>query len=319
MGLLMTAIKIEKSISKLDSELKAVRKEAMLSLASAGEPGIIALIKALEDVHYFSVRSEIIETLGSIGKPAVQPIIPSLNDESDANVQWDLIKSLSAIGEPAIKPLMKMLDSEKAVVRSNAARTLGLMKEKRASEQLIHMLTCDPEYGTRSCASEAIGKIGCAEALDALIQRLNDEEAVVRRESAKSLGKIKEKKAVEPVIRLLKDSSYKVRADAATALEEIGDEKAVAPMIEVLESHGGGWYWSADVYIKDAIMSFKTERTVGLLIEAFKSENVGIKSPASETLAKMGNIALKPLIEALEDGDVETRYYAAKSLVLMTG
>jgi hypothetical protein len=30
----------------------------MFSLASAGEPEIIALIKALEDIHYFSVRYE---------------------------------------------------------------------------------------------------------------------------------------------------------------------------------------------------------------------------------------------------------------------
>lgn len=334
MGLLMTATKkankaknngsgqvgvsreIEKSISKLDSEMKAVRKKAMLSLASAGEPGITALIKALEDVHYFSVRSEIIETLGSIGKPAVQPIIQSLDAESDSNVQWDLIESLSTIGEPSVEPLMKMLASEKAVERSNAARTLGLMKEKCASEQLIQMLTSDPEYGPRSCAAEALREIGTSEATGALIQGLSDSDVVVRRESAKALGKIKDEKAVEPLIKVLKDSNYKVRADAATALKEIGDERAVLPLIEVLDARGGGWYWSVDYFIKDSILSFKSKRTVEILIEAFKSDNIDIKEPASEVLSKMGNIALKPLINALEDEDLETRYYAAKSLGL---
>lgn len=305
---------IDKSIRKLDSELTSVRKKAMLSLASSGEPGIIALIKALEDVHYFSVRSEIMVTLVSIGEPAVQPIIRSLDDESDVNIQWDLIKSLGAIGEPAIEYLMQMLESKKSVERSNAARALGSMKDERLLEPLIRILTSDTEYRPRSCAAEALANIGISKAVDPLIQSLNDENVAVRRESAKALGRIKDEKAVEPLIKVLKDSNYKVRADAATALKEIGDERAVAPLIEVLDAWGGGWYWSVDHFIKGALQSFKSKRTAELLIDAFKSDNIGIKEPASEVLSKMGNITLKPLIKALEDEDLETRYYAAKSL-----
>jgi HEAT repeat protein len=106
---------------------------------------------------------------------------------------------------------------------------------------------------------------------------LNDTEAFVRRESAKALGKLKDEKAVEPLIKLLKDPVYKVRADAATALKEIGDDRAVAPMIEVLDSHGGGWYWSADFFIKDAILKFKNRRKGRTLVKMEKEIHEDIK------------------------------------------
>jgi HEAT repeat protein len=249
-------------------------------------------------------------------EPAVQLIIESLDSESDANIQWKLLEALNAIGEPAIEPLLQMLGSKNPVERSNAARTFGLMSDKRAIEPLITLLASDSDCGPRGNAAEALGKIGDEKATDALIESLNDTEAFVRRESAKALGKLKNKKAVDPLIKLLKDPAYKVRADAATALKEIGDDRAVAPMIEVLDSRGGGWYWSADFFIKAAILNFKSIRTVELLIEAFRSDNIDIKQPAAETVAKMGNIALKPLVQALEDEDIEVRYCAAKSLGL---
>jgi FOG: HEAT repeat len=243
-------------------------------------------------------------------------IIKSLDSESDANIQWKLLEALNAIGEPAIEPLLQMLESKNAVERSNAARTFGLMSDKRALEPLIKLLVSDTDCGPRGNIAEALGKIGDEKATDALIESLNDTEAFVRRESAEALGKLKNEKAVEPLIKLLKDPVFKVRADAATALKEIGDDRAVAPMIEVLDSRGGGWYWSADFFIKAAILNFKSIRTIELLIEAFRSDNIDIKQPAAETVAKMGNIALKPLVQALEDEDIEVRYYAAKSLRL---
>jgi HEAT repeat protein len=309
--------KISKLTKKLGSEITSVRKSALNKLASLGEPGILAMIDVLEDDgNYMYIHPEVIRALSSIGEPAVQPIIESLDSESDANIQWNLLKALNAIGEPAIEPLLQMLESKKAVERSNAARTFGLMSDNKALEPLIRLLVSDTDSGSRGNVAEALGKIGDEKATDALIESLNDTEAFVRRESAKALGKLKDEKAVEPLIKLLKDPVYKVRADAATALKEIGDDRAVAPMIEVLDSHGGGWYWSADFFIKDAILKFKNRRTVELLIAAFGSDNIDIKQPAAETVAKMGNIALKPLVQALEDENIEVRYYAAKSLGL---
>ncbi|MDI3484972.1 MAG: hypothetical protein PWQ50_192 [Methanolobus sp.] len=309
--------KISKLTKKLDSEITSVRKSALNELASIGEPGILAMIDVLEDdVNFMHMHPEVIKTLSAIGEPAVKLIIESLDSESDANIQWKLLEALNAIGEPAINPLLQMLESKNAVERSNAARTFGLMSDKRALEPLINLLASDTDCEPRGNVAKALGKIGDDKATDALIESLNDTEAFVRRESAKALGKLKNKKAVEPLIMLLKDPVYKVRADAATALKEIGDDRAVAPMIEVLDSRGGGWYWSADHFIKAAILKFKSRRTVELLIEAFRSDNIDIKQPAAETVAKMGNIALKPLVQALGDEDIEVRYYAAKSLGL---
>ncbi|MDD3247496.1 MAG: HEAT repeat domain-containing protein [Methanosarcina sp.] len=300
----------------MNSEIASIRKGALGSLISMGENGIYLLINALEDDHYIMVHSEITEALGSIGKPAIQPILESFN-ESDANIQWGLIKALSAIGEPAIEPLTEMLKLEDDVKASNAARTLGLMVNYQAVKPLIAILRDSTNYHVRACAAEALGKIGDPESIDVLIESLNDDDIYVRKCAAVALGKIGNKKAVFPLMDLLKDKDYKVRASAAEALGKIGDRRAVAPMIEVLDSRGGGFYFSAHEVIMSAILKFRTKRTVELLIEAFKAENLAIKEPASQILSKMGNLAFAPLINALYDDDVETRYYAAQSLAQM--
>lgn len=91
-GQVSVSQEIEESNRKLDSELKAIRKKAMVSLASAGEPRIIVLIKTFEDIHYFSVRPEFIKTLGSIGKSAVKPLMEMLvNKTTFANAAYVLV------------------------------------------------------------------------------------------------------------------------------------------------------------------------------------------------------------------------------------
>ena len=70
--------------------------------------------------------------------------------------------------------------------------------------------------------------------VNALIARLEDENADVRRAAAHSLGQLKDSRAVPGLIGALKDSEPKVRAAAAEALAEFEDPRAITPLAAML-------------------------------------------------------------------------------------
>ena len=114
--------------------------------------------------------------------------------------------------------------------------------------------------------------------VNALIARLGDEDADVRRAAAHSLGQLKDSRAVPGLIGALKDSDPKVRASAAEALAEFEDSRAIAPLAALLN---------------DA----STE----------------VKQSALESLSHFENgVPSSPVIRSLSDADAEVRHKAAQ-------
>jgi HEAT repeat protein/beta-lactamase regulating signal transducer with metallopeptidase domain len=70
--------------------------------------------------------------------------------------------------------------------------------------------------------------------VEALVARLQDENAEVRSAAAHSLGHLKDSRAVPGLIGALKDSEPKVRSSAAGALAEFEDLRAIQPLAELL-------------------------------------------------------------------------------------
>src|SRR4051812_15036665 len=70
--------------------------------------------------------------------------------------------------------------------------------------------------------------------VNALIARLEDENAEVRSAAAHSLGQLKDSRAVPGLIATLKDREPKVRTSAAEALAEFEDPRAIPPLTDLL-------------------------------------------------------------------------------------
>ncbi|HLQ68241.1 MAG TPA: M56 family metallopeptidase [Gemmatimonadales bacterium] len=68
----------------------------------------------------------------------------------------------------------------------------------------------------------------------ALIGRLKDENAGVRRAAVQSLGHLGDLRAVQPLIAVLADSDADVRAAAADALGDLEDPRAIGPIAALL-------------------------------------------------------------------------------------
>ena len=70
--------------------------------------------------------------------------------------------------------------------------------------------------------------------VNALIARLKDENAGVRRAAASSLGRLGDVRAVTPLIAVLADGDAEVRAQAIDALASLDDPRAVGPIVALL-------------------------------------------------------------------------------------
>jgi len=71
--------------------------------------------------------------------------------------------------------------------------------------------------------------------VNALIARLKDENAGVRRAAAHSLGQLGDPRAVQPLIAVLADSEAEVRSAAVDALADLEDPRAIGPIAGLLK------------------------------------------------------------------------------------
>ena len=71
--------------------------------------------------------------------------------------------------------------------------------------------------------------------VNALIARLKDENAGVRRAAAHSLGQLGDLRAVPPLIAVLADSDGEVRSAAVDALADLEDPRAIGPIAGLLK------------------------------------------------------------------------------------
>lgn len=98
-------------------------------------------------------------------------------------------------------------------------------------ERLLTALR-EARYVLRGRAADALGMIGDAAAVPALIEALGDEVDAVRGRAASALGKIGDSRATEPLLAMLRDEDVWLRWAAADALGALGDPVAAIPLLE---------------------------------------------------------------------------------------
>jgi len=131
-------------------------------------------------------------------------------------------------------------------VRRVAINALGKIGDASAVPALVKALG-DEDYNIRWNAASALGEIGDVCAIPNLIKALNDKHASVRHGVATALGEFRDASAVPALVKVLKDEVWPVRWCAVGALGKIGDVAAIPALIETLEE------WSLRSYIADAV------------------------------------------------------------------
>ena len=175
------------------------------------------------------VRREAAITLGEMGdERCVEPLAGALRD-GDWQVREVAIDGLGQIGSPAVDVLLKLLRDWD--VRKSAILALGKIRDERVLEPLMQQLRND-EF--MEDATDALVNLG-EPALPGLIKALKDKEELVRKQAVIALGRIKSPEAIDPLIEMLQNKDWFTRLTAAAALEAIGHERgreAIKPLLK---------------------------------------------------------------------------------------
>ena len=175
------------------------------------------------------VRREAAITLGEMGdERCVEPLAAALRD-GDWQVREVAIEGIGQIGSPAVDVLLKLLRDWD--VRKSAIMALGKIRDERVLEPLMQQLRND-EF--MEDATDALVNLG-EPSLPGLIKALKDKEELVRKQAVIALGRIKSPEAIDPLIEMLQNKDWFTRLTAAAALEAIGDERgreAIKPLLK---------------------------------------------------------------------------------------
>jgi HEAT repeat protein len=312
-------------VAALDGRNSADRRLIVSILAEIGRPAEDALIAALkhDDIRTNAVRGlrqigtsravgplirvfrmrvnryELKQTLKAIGEPAVQPLITALKD-ADPEMRRQAARTLGMMGDRrAVEPLIAILEDDR--IRGAAADALGCLGDKRAVEPLIAIIGSEDRVAFRSDCVRALGAIGDKRALVPLISMVKGQrDDLTRGIAAAALGNFHDDDAIDALIGALRDDNGHVRESATASLGKIGDKRAIPPLVSMLADDGVRSKKQAAA----SLMELGDERGVEILLSSADEEELA-------TLVERGIDVVPPCLAALENDDANRRRTAA--------
>ncbi|NLA39184.1 MAG: HEAT repeat domain-containing protein [Methanomicrobiales archaeon] len=264
-------------IARLSSRDPETRYHAAGCLGDARETAAVEPLAALLADPESGVRWKAAEALGKLGSPAVGPLAASLKN-GNVDVRWMAAVALGDIADPAAIPaLAEALNDEDAYVRSRSALALAAIG-KPTEEMLITSLSTGSER-VRWGAALALGRIGGAEAIGALIGALHDPGEDVRRRAVSALRDAGEE-AVPALVEALRAGDPDTRQGVTAALSQIG-KPAVSALIEALQA---GEDPEVCIGAALALGRIGDPAAVDALIGALNSDEEGLRLAAREAL-----------------------------------
>lgn len=242
-----------------------------------------ALMDALHG-PYFTVRARAAIALSNMGEAQALPeLLPLLKDPED-EVRIAACISIGRFQDPSTFDELAnvLLDDQKIEVRQAAVKALGGSHNPAAIPFLMEALRDSFFWFEREQASRdllsAIEGMG-EPAVEPLIEALGDREGTVRKFAALTLGKLRDIRAIEELGMTLYDLHHEVSQAAAEALADFG------------------------------------EPAVGVLGEALRHPEVGVREHAVIGLGKIQDVRVAPLlIEMLSDPDRDVQRQVVQAL-----
>ncbi len=141
----------------------------------------------------------------------------------------------------------------------------------------------------------------------ALIARLKDEDAGVRRAAADALGRIADPIAIPDLVRALEDEDPEVRQAALHSLSHFERGVPAAPIRKLLESDDAELRGTA----AEMLGEMRSRESVPALAALVRDPDANVRQQAIEALAEIADPAAAPAVTAaLTDADPEVRHSA---------
>jgi len=190
-----------------------------------------ALVEALTDDDSAVKVAALNGLTGFHDSSALLEITTCLSDP-EPEVRLTAIYSLGQLATSArgvaaqVEPLLTDNDP---LVKIQAAQTLFLVANHIEARDTLHQMAVHSDSLVRANALEALGKCGDESAFDLAVSALGDVQPKVRKAAASALVNINPLEALNPLIQHLDDNDKSVREELARSLDRIGE-----PALELL-------------------------------------------------------------------------------------
>jgi HEAT repeat protein len=177
---------LEGLVKLLDSKKPEVRREVAAILRDWGKPeSLTGLLKAAKDEDW-RVRVFAIQGLSRLKDPAIEEVLRSASKDSDWEVQKEALTALVKAGR-GLAPMLAAIRFNSAELRELAAVRLGDFSEAEAVQALIDALK-DEEELVRLRAVNSLAKIKAPESMQALQEATQDKDPQVRKAATAAIG-----------------------------------------------------------------------------------------------------------------------------------
>lgn len=218
-------------LEHLYSQNPRLAEEATQELKELGEAAIPQIQEVLRDpAAEVPELKAALKASGILG-PAGAVLVPDVAEHlAEPNLTAEAAVALSFMGREAFAPLRDALDSEDPVVRREALRSLGKLRERaplepRAVVPILVRGLGDPDAGVRTVAATYLGIIADDPdaVVPALVQALKDENAEVRVAAATALGSFPSASAtaIPALRRAMGDRNADVAREAGVSLVKL--------------------------------------------------------------------------------------------------
>lgn len=243
------------------------------------------------------------------GDPAaIEELVTLLADSALADRVYPVILDL---GDTAMPDLLELARSDRAQPREYAVAALGTLKAQEAAP-LIREILADRQLKRRYVAAWALGEIGGAKSVAALVAALDDPNFEVRRRATRALIKI-HRPAVAPLLEALPAAAPRAKTAIIHALGDIADPHS----LEALLAQAKGPHRAAAFL---ALGKLRDPRAEAALIDGLTDPDWQARMNAAMALGPLGGpTAAAPLRRSLEDEVTVVREWSARSLEMITG
>lgn len=219
-----------------------IRWAAVAAVGRLGDYRVVDhLLKAVEDPEWIVRTQAITELMAKVKDIIARKDIRltrilihmfSLDNEEIVNLATE---GFQEIGPESLHWLHDALHNPSPNIRSNAARTLGLMGSRGSTPYLLDMLQ-DEDAAVRATACEALGRIGDKISIEPLVLMIQDNVEKVQDQAMAAIARFG-KKATVPLLNALTRERDKFALRAfLKCLGRIGDPKSVSALISYLRS-----------------------------------------------------------------------------------
>ena len=185
------------------------------------------------------LRKRLIEAIGELRDPrTISLLVSVIEEEENAALRASALESLQKVDtEEAYKWAINGLSDENENVRYIAVDVLKKLKDKRAVKPLIATLNDEKLI---KATIEALGEIGDPDAVDSLIQILENPNPLLRASVVIALGTIDtdSKKTVKPLIKAMNDTDEEIRCLSKHILEGKAKKMGYASKDDLIKDVG---------------------------------------------------------------------------------